>query len=264
MASSSTHFLETVAKDGERYSLLCWVCLEQTFLGAKRGSRGIQVLWSHFHLYVQMTWSCWCHHAGMRFSTSRSEPVLLSWKRLECGLWVRGGVLFKVKKQMEWEIDKWITAASTVLQTLYRTLVVKGSRFLGSDQKNDTCDHNELSLQGKLFLGERVRSSVIHIKTSQLRCFGQMVRIPLGRLTWEVLRAHPTGKRPQGWPRICCRNYVSCLACNALEFSQKGCGKGHPGQSAAPMTRLKISRRKWMDEVLFFDHPAHFQMAHEF
>jgi len=65
--------------------------------------------------------------AGMRISTSKSENMVLSRKRLECPLWVGNeilpqveefkylGVLFKRERRMEREIDKRIVAASAVM-----------------------------------------------------------------------------------------------------------------------------------------------------
>ena len=74
-----------------------------------------------------------------------------------------------------------------------------------------------------LSLRDRVKSSVIrrelgvdplllHVERSQLRWFGQLIRMPPGRLPGEVFRARPTGRRP----RTRCRDYVSRLAWERL------------------------------------------------
>ncbi|KAI3366505.1 hypothetical protein L3Q82_000635 [Scortum barcoo] len=75
--------------------------------------------------------------AGMRISTSKSEARVLDRKRVACPLRVGGevlpqmeefkylGVLFTSEGKMEREIDRRIGAASTVMQSVYRTVVVK-------------------------------------------------------------------------------------------------------------------------------------------
>jgi len=75
--------------------------------------------------------------AGMRMSTSKSETMVLSQKRVECPLRVVNeilsqvdkfkylGVLFTREGQMEQEIDRRIGAASAVIQALHRPVVVK-------------------------------------------------------------------------------------------------------------------------------------------
>ena len=73
----------------------------------------------------------------MRISTSKSEAMVLSQKRVDFPLWVGVdwllhveefkylGVLFMSEEKMEWEIDRWIGAASTVMWTLKWSVVVK-------------------------------------------------------------------------------------------------------------------------------------------
>ena len=75
--------------------------------------------------------------AGMRISTSRSETMVLSWKWVKCSLHVGTkvlpqveefkylGVLFTSEGRMEWDINRWISAASAVMHNLYRFAVVK-------------------------------------------------------------------------------------------------------------------------------------------
>ncbi|KAI3363121.1 hypothetical protein L3Q82_011774 [Scortum barcoo] len=92
-----------------------------------------------------------CEAAGMRISTSKSEAMVLDRKRVACPLRVGGevlpqveefkylGVLFTSEGKMEREIDRRIGAASAVMRSVYRTVVVKkelsrkarGSRFTG-------------------------------------------------------------------------------------------------------------------------------------
>ncbi|KAI3375494.1 hypothetical protein L3Q82_003824 [Scortum barcoo] len=78
-----------------------------------------------------------CEAAGMRISTSKSEAMVLDWKRVACPLRVGGevlpqveefkylGVLFTSEGKMEREIDRRIGAASAVMRSVYRTVVVK-------------------------------------------------------------------------------------------------------------------------------------------
>ena len=78
-----------------------------------------------------------CEAAGMGISASKSEAMVLSQKRVECLLRVRGGVLPQVEEfkylgilftnegRREREIDRRIGAASAVKRALYRSVVVK-------------------------------------------------------------------------------------------------------------------------------------------
>ncbi|KAI3373314.1 hypothetical protein L3Q82_006613 [Scortum barcoo] len=78
-----------------------------------------------------------CEAAGMRISTSKSEAMVLDRKRVACPLQVGGevlpqveefkylGVLFTSEGKMEREIDRRIGAASAVMRSVYRTIVVK-------------------------------------------------------------------------------------------------------------------------------------------
>ncbi|KAI3354588.1 hypothetical protein L3Q82_019093 [Scortum barcoo] len=93
-----------------------------------------------------------CEAAGMRISTSKSEAMVLDRKRVACPLRVGGevlpqveefkylGVLFTSEGKMEREIDRRIGAASAVMRSVYRTVVVvkkelrakrRSSRFTG-------------------------------------------------------------------------------------------------------------------------------------
>ncbi|KAI3377398.1 hypothetical protein L3Q82_008588 [Scortum barcoo] len=79
-----------------------------------------------------------CEAAGMRISTSKSEAMVLDRKRVVCPLRVSGevlpqveefkylGVLFTSEGKMDGrEIDRRIGAASAVMRSVYRTVVVK-------------------------------------------------------------------------------------------------------------------------------------------
>ncbi|PWA16842.1 hypothetical protein CCH79_00012754 [Gambusia affinis] len=64
--------------------------------------------------------------------------------------------------------------------------------------------------------GLRVEPLLLHVKRSQLRWLGCLLRLPFGRLPGEVFQACPTGRRPKGRPRTRWRDYVSWLAWERL------------------------------------------------
>ncbi|KAK3567642.1 hypothetical protein QTP86_020413, partial [Hemibagrus guttatus] len=78
-----------------------------------------------------------CEAAGMRVSTSKSEAMVLNWKKVACTLQVGGellpqveefkylGVLFTSEGRMDREIDRRIGAAAAVMRSMYRSVVVK-------------------------------------------------------------------------------------------------------------------------------------------
>ena len=54
---------------------------------------------------------------------------------------------------------------------------------------------------------------LLYLERSQLRWFGYLVRIPTGRIPWEVFQARPVGRGgPRGRPRTRWRDYISALA----------------------------------------------------
>ncbi|TWW81097.1 hypothetical protein D4764_01G0009120 [Takifugu flavidus] len=199
-----------------------------------------------------------CEAAGMKISTSKSEAMVLNRKKVECLLRVKEeilpqveefkypGVLFTSEGRMEQEIDRQIGAASAVMRTLHRSVVVK--RELSQKAKLSiywlifvptlTYGHElwvmtkrirsrvqvaEMSFLRRvagLSLRDRVRSSAIReelgveplllrVERSQIRWLGHLVRIPPGHLPGEVFRACPSGRRPPGRPRTRWRDYVS-------------------------------------------------------
>ena len=88
------------------------------------------LLFAHDVVLLLERFAAECEAAGMRISTSKSETMVLSWKRVECPLRVRNeilpqveefkylGVLFTSEGRMEREIDRWIGTASAVLRAL--------------------------------------------------------------------------------------------------------------------------------------------------
>ncbi|KAK7925839.1 hypothetical protein WMY93_008149 [Mugilogobius chulae] len=200
-----------------------------------------------------------CEATGMKISSSKSEAMVLDRKKVPCPLQVGGeslpqveeylGVLFKSEGRMEREIDRRIGAASAVMRSLYRTVVVKKelSRkaklsiyrsiyvptltyghelWVMTERTRSQIQAVEMSFLRRVAgrsLRDRVRSSVtreelgvepllLHVERSQLRWLGHLFRMPPGRLPREVFRPCPTGRRPRGRPRTRWRDYVSRLA----------------------------------------------------
>lgn len=73
-----------------------------------------------------------CEAAGMRISTSKSVAMVLSWKRVECPLWVTEELLpqeeefkhLRAKGRMKWESDRPIRVVAAVMWTLHWSVVV--------------------------------------------------------------------------------------------------------------------------------------------
>nr|XP_049572422.1 uncharacterized protein LOC125965716 [Syngnathus scovelli] len=205
-------------------------------------------------------------------STSKSESMVLGRKRVECPLRIRDeilpqveeylGVLFASEGRMEREIDRRIGAASAIMRTLYRSVVVK--RELSQKAKLSiyrsiyaptltyghelwvvtertrsriqVAERSFLRRMSGLSLRDRVGSSVIrerlgveslllHVERSQIRRLGHLIRMPPGRLPGEVFRACPTGRRPRGRPRTHWRDYVSQLAWERLGIPRDELGE---------------------------------------
>ncbi|KAK3509992.1 hypothetical protein QTP70_024336, partial [Hemibagrus guttatus] len=175
-----------------------------------------------------------CEAAGMRVSTPKSEAMVLDQKKVACTLQVGGevlpqveefkylGVLFTSEGRMDHEIDRRISAAAAVMQSMYRSVVVK--KELSQKAKLSiyqsiyvptlTYGHELWVMTEREELG--VEPLLLHIERGQLRWLGHLFRMPLERLPGEVFRACPTGKRPRGRPRTPWRDYVSQLAWKRL------------------------------------------------
>ncbi len=187
-----------------------------------------------------------CEVVGMRISASKSEAMVLSRKRVAFPLQVGGvllpqveefkylGVLFTSEGRMEREIDRRIGAASAVMRSMYRSVVVKKelSRkaklsiyrsiyvptltyghelWVMTERTRSRIQAVEMSFLRRVAgrsLIDRVRSSVtreelrvepllLHIERGQLRWLGHLFRMPPGRLPGKVFRARPTGRRPR-------------------------------------------------------------------
>ncbi|TWW62225.1 hypothetical protein D4764_04G0008720 [Takifugu flavidus] len=177
----------------------------------------------------------------MKISTSKSEAMVLNRKKVECLLRVKEeilpqvdefkylGVLFTSEGRMDQGVDRRIGAASAVIWTLHRSVVVK--RELSQKAKLSiyrsifvptlTCGHElwvmtertrsrvqvaEMSFLRRvagLSLRDRVSSAIqedlgvepllLRVERSQMRWLGHLVRMPPGRLPGEVFRARLVG-----------------------------------------------------------------------
>ncbi|TWW75469.1 hypothetical protein D4764_13G0001310 [Takifugu flavidus] len=199
-----------------------------------------------------------CEAAGMKISTSKSKAMVLNRKKVECLLRVKEeilpqveefkylGVLFTSEGRMEQEIDRWIGAASAVMRTLHRSVVVKRelSRkaklsiyrsifvptltyghelWVMTERTRSRVQAAEMSFLRRvagLSLRDRVRSAAIREELGVeplLLCVerSQMRWLP-GRLPGEVFRACPSDRRPPGRPRTRWRDYVSRLVWERL------------------------------------------------
>ncbi|XP_051775984.1 uncharacterized protein LOC127526050 [Erpetoichthys calabaricus] len=176
----------------------------------------------------------------MGISTSKSETMVLSWKRVECPLRVGSeilpqveefkylGVLFMSEGRMEREIDRRIGAASTVMRALHRSVVVKKelSRkaklsiyqsiyvptltyghelWVVTERTRSRIQAAEMSFLRRvsgLSLKDRVRSSVIR---EGLRLEPLLLRIERSQMRWlgHLIRM-PTGLLPGEvlWARL--------------------------------------------------------------
>ncbi|TWW54923.1 hypothetical protein D4764_0190400 [Takifugu flavidus] len=175
-----------------------------------------------------------CEAAGMRISTSKSEAMVLDRKKVECLLRVKEeilpqveefkylGVLFTSEGRMEREIDRRIGAASTVMRTLHRSVVVK--RELSRKAK--------LSIYRSIFvptltyghelwvMTERTRSRVQAAEMSFLRRVAGLSlrdRVRSSAIREELgVESRCSSARPPGRPRTRWRDYVSRLAWERL------------------------------------------------
>ncbi|KAK3541273.1 hypothetical protein QTP86_019410, partial [Hemibagrus guttatus] len=98
--------------------------------------RAVRSLYNRSRSLVRIA-SSECEAAGMRVSTSKSEAMLLDQKKVACTLQVGGellpqveefkylGVLFTSEGRMDHEIDRRIGAVAAVMQSMYRSALVK-------------------------------------------------------------------------------------------------------------------------------------------
>ncbi|CAM4686216.1 unnamed protein product [Leuciscus chuanchicus] len=167
-----------------------------------------------------------CEAAGMRISTSKSEAMVLSRKKVACLLQVGGeflpqveefkylGVLFTSEGRMEREIDRRIGAASAVMRSMTRSRIQAAEMsFLRRVAGRSLRDRVRSSVTREEL---RVEPLLLHIERGQLRWLGHLFRMPPGRLPGKAFRARPTGRRPRGRPRTRWRDYVSRLAWERL------------------------------------------------
>ncbi|TWW77426.1 hypothetical protein D4764_12G0008160 [Takifugu flavidus] len=230
---------------------MCFVDLEKAF---NRLPRGVLwgVLWGVGPLPVRSVSE---FVAGIKISTSKSEAVVRVKEEIlpqvEEFKYLR--VLFTSEGRMEQEIDRRIGAASAVMWTLHRSIVVKRELsqkakfsiyrsifaptltyghelWVMTQRRRSRVQAAEMSFLCRvagLSLRDRVRSSAIReklgvkplllrVESSQMGLLGHLVRMPTGRLPGEVFGACPSGRRPPGRPRTRWRDFVSRLVWERL------------------------------------------------
>ncbi|TWW63998.1 hypothetical protein D4764_03G0010060 [Takifugu flavidus] len=149
-----------------------------------------------------------CEAAGMKISTSKSEAMEEILPQVEEFKYL--GILFTSEGRMEQEVDRRISAASAVMRTLHRSVVVKRGVTLNLPGERDRVRSSAIREE----LG--VEPLLLRVERSQMRWLGHLVRMPPGRLPGAVFRACPSGRRPPGRPRKRWRDYVSRLAWKCL------------------------------------------------
>uniref|UniRef100_A0A674MGB6 Reverse transcriptase domain-containing protein n=1 Tax=Takifugu rubripes TaxID=31033 RepID=A0A674MGB6_TAKRU len=181
-----------------------------------------------------------CEAAGMKISTSKSEAMVLNWKKVECLLRVKEeilpqveefkylGVLFMSEGRMEQEIDR---RKLSIYRSIFVPTLTDGHElWVMTERTRSRVQAAEMSFLRRvagLSLRDRVRSSAIweelgveslllRIERSQMRWLGHLVTMPPGRLPGEVFRACPSGRRSPGRPRTRWRDYVSRLVWERL------------------------------------------------
>ncbi|TWW67270.1 hypothetical protein D4764_02G0003110 [Takifugu flavidus] len=194
-----------------------------------------------------------CEAAGMKINTSKFKAMVKEEILPQVEEFKYLGVLFTSEGRMEQEIDRRIGAASAVMRTLHRSVVVKRELsqkaklsiyrsifvptltyghelWVMTERTRSRVQVAEMSFLRRvagLSLRDRVRSSAIReelgveplllrVERSQMRWLGHLVRMPPGCLPGEVFRACPSGRRPPGRPRTRWRDYVSRLAWERL------------------------------------------------
>ncbi|KAI3368804.1 hypothetical protein L3Q82_025789 [Scortum barcoo] len=187
-----------------------------------------------------------CEAAGMRISTSKSEAMVLDRKRVACPLRVGGevlpqveefkylGVLFTSEGKMEREIDRRIGAASAVMRSVYRTVVVKkelSRKAKLSIYRSIYVPTLTYGMAGRS-LRDRVRSSVtreeLGVEPLLLRIGEESAEVAWASICpdapWDASlgrcsRRVPPEEALWGRPRTRWRDYVSRLAWECLGIS---------------------------------------------
>ena len=191
-----------------------------------------------------------CSAYGMKISTTKTELMVNSRESKQYTLYSRStqvnqlrnfkylGVLFSDDGKQDGEIDRRIGAATSVLPSLYRSIVTKAelstkakmaifkivyrpTLIYGHEKwilpentrsRIQAAEMRSLRRVADLKVCDQVKSSsireslqieplLIHIERSQLRWLGHVLRMPPNRLPNQVFQAAPTGRRPVGPPR---------------------------------------------------------------
>uniref|UniRef100_A0A8C9WAJ3 Reverse transcriptase domain-containing protein n=1 Tax=Scleropages formosus TaxID=113540 RepID=A0A8C9WAJ3_SCLFO len=200
-----------------------------------------------------------CEAAGMRISTSKSEAMVLSRKKVDCSLRVRGellpqveefkylGVLFTSEGKMERQVDRRIGAASAVMRSLYRSVVVK--RELSRKAK--------LSIYRSIYVPTLTYGHELWIMTERMRSRIQaaemsFLRRVAGRTLRDRVRSSVTREELGVEPLLLrrCLLDASLGRCSGLVPLGGGLGAdpGHVGKTTSPGwpgNALGFPQRNW-------------------
>ena len=196
----------------------------------------------------------------MKISTTKTELMVSSRESKQCTLYSRStqvnqvrnfkylGVLFSDDGKQDGEIDRRIGAATSVLRSLYRSIVTKAElstkakmaifktvyrptliygheKWILTENTRSRIQAAEMRFLRRvadLKLCDQVKSSsireslqieplLIHIERSQLRWLGHVLRMPPNRLPNQVFQATPTERKPVGRPKTSWRKYMEKL-----------------------------------------------------
>ncbi len=195
-------------------------------------------------MVCNLVWSGWDdnQHLQVRGYSGVFLPQVEEFKYL--------GVIFTMEGRMEREIDRRIGAASAVMRSMYRSVVVKkelsckaklsiyrsiyvptltyGHELWWTRSRIQAAEISFLRRVAGRSLSDRVRSSVtreklkvepllLDIERTQLMWLGHLFRMSPRHLPGEVFRARPTR-------RTCWRDYGSRLAWECLGIPSGGTG----------------------------------------
>ncbi|KAK3527334.1 hypothetical protein QTP86_021953 [Hemibagrus guttatus] len=175
--------------------------------------------------------------AGMRVSTSKSEAMVLDQKKVACTLEVGGevspqveefkylGVLFTSEGRMDCEIDRWISAAAAVMQSMYRSVVVK----------KELSQKAKLSIYQSIYVPTLTYGHELWVMTERVRSQIQAAEMSfLHRVVGRSLRegkelCHPGGARSRATAAPHRKGAVEVARASVSDASGTSPWRGVPG-----------------------------------
>ncbi|KAL0152538.1 hypothetical protein M9458_052261 [Cirrhinus mrigala] len=176
-----------------------------------------------------------CEAAGMGISTSKSEVMVLSRKRVACPLQVGReslpqveefkylGVLFTSEGRMEREIDRRIGAASAVMRSLYRSVVVK---------KELSCKA-KLSIYRSIYILTLTYGHELWVMTERIRSRIQAAEMSFLRHLHSAHHGYPASTPGQGTKKVADGGHLAGMI--HRKPSRRGPGLHLPVAKSAPL-----------------------------